>query len=37
MKNFEKRLKSLPDSIWLKIAHIEELKGPWVKGMQLSP
>ncbi|MDE2311812.1 MAG: Fic family protein [Patescibacteria group bacterium] len=37
MKNFDKRLSQLPDSVWAKIAHIEELKGQWITGAQLSP
>lgn len=41
MKNnnnkFDLRLQNIPDSIWLKITQIEELKGQWIKGAQLSP
>lgn len=37
MKNFDKRLSQIPDTIWAKIGQIEELKGHWVSGAQLSP
>ena len=37
MKNFDKRLNQIPDAVWAKIAQIEELKGHWVSGAQLSP
>jgi Fic family protein len=37
MNKFDKRLKKIPDDIWQKIAQIEELKGQWVTGAQLSP
>ena len=37
MRNFEKRFKKIPGSIWDKIAQIEELKGQWAKGAELSP
>lgn len=34
---FDQRLQNIPDSIWLKITQIDELKGQWIKGAQLSP
>lgn len=34
---FDQRLQNIPDSIWSKIAQIDELKGQWIKGAQLSP
>lgn len=34
---FDQRLQNIPDSIWLKITQIDELKGQWIKGSQLSP
>ncbi len=37
MKNFDKRLRKIPDSIWDKIAQIEALKDQWITGAQLSP
>ena len=37
MKSFEKRLNNVPDSIWSKIAKIDDLRGQWVSGAQLSP
>ena len=33
---FNLRLQNIPDSIWLKIAQIDELKGRWITGAQLS-
>jgi len=30
-------LQNIPDSIWLKITQIDELKGSWITGAQLSP
>src|SRR5260221_1653569 len=37
MANFDQRLTNLPQSILLKIAQIEELKGRWIAGTNLSP
>ncbi len=37
MANFDQRLTNLPQSILLKIAQIEELKGRWIAGSNLSP
>ncbi len=37
MKNFDKRLSNIPEAIWAKIAKIEDLKGQWIAGAQLSP
>lgn len=34
---FEKRLKQIPNEIWSKITQIEELKGRWIQGTNLSP
>ena len=34
---FEKRLKTIPSSIWSKITKIDELKGRWVGGLDLNP
>ncbi len=34
---FDKRLSQIPNEIWLKIAQIEELKGRWIQGTNLSP
>jgi len=33
----DQRLENLPGSVWAKIAQIDELKGRWVGGAQLSP
>ncbi|MBI1870629.1 MAG: Fic family protein [Chlamydiae bacterium] len=33
----EKRLRSLPENVWKKIAQIDELKGQWIAGARLSP
>ena len=33
----DQRLENLPTSIWAKIAQIDELKGQWIGGAQLSP
>ncbi|NGX49614.1 MAG: Adenosine monophosphate-protein transferase SoFic [Candidatus Anoxychlamydiales bacterium] len=35
-KRFEQRLNSLSSELWTKIAQIDELKGQWVAGSQLS-
>ncbi|NGX32429.1 MAG: Adenosine monophosphate-protein transferase SoFic [Candidatus Anoxychlamydiales bacterium] len=35
-KRFEQRLNSLSSELWTKIAQIDELKGQWVAGIQLS-
>lgn len=37
MANFDQRLTNLPQAIWLKITQIEELKGRWIAGANLSP
>lgn len=37
MKNFDKRLSNIPDAIWAKIGQIDDLKGRWTAGAQLSP
>ncbi len=34
---FDKRLNQIPSEIWLKITQIEELKGRWIQGTNLSP
>lgn len=34
---FDKRLGSLPPTVWAKIARIEQLKGQWIGGTRLSP
>jgi len=34
---FNLRLQNIPDGIWLKIAQIDEFKGSWITGAQLSP
>lgn len=34
---FDKRLSRIPNEIWSKIAQIEELKGRWIQGINLSP
>ncbi len=34
---FEKRLNQIPNEIWSKIAQVEELKGRWTQGTNLSP
>jgi Fic family protein len=34
---FEKRLKYIPSEIWSKITQIDQLKGQWISGAQLSP
>lgn len=34
---FDKRLKSIPPSIWSQIAQIDEYKGRWISGAQLNP
>lgn len=33
----DKRLSQIPNEIWSKIAQIEELKGRWIQGTNLSP
>ncbi|MGA2666601.1 MAG: Fic family protein [Patescibacteria group bacterium] len=35
--HLDKRLRVIPNTIWSKIAKIDELKGQWVAGAQLSP
>jgi Fic family protein len=37
MASFDKRLDNLPNIIWAKLAQIEELKGRWSAGSNLSP
>ncbi|MBI3385372.1 Fic family protein [Candidatus Gottesmanbacteria bacterium] len=37
MTDFEARLKNITQEIWIKIAQIEELKGKWSAGTNLSP
>src|SRR5579862_3649038 len=37
MANVNQRLENLPNSVWAKITHIEELKGRWSAGSNLSP
>ena len=34
---FDQRLQHIPSGIWSKIAKIDELKGRWISGAQLSP
>jgi len=36
-KRFEQRLKNIPAKIWNKFSQIDELKGRWIAGAQLSP
>jgi Fic family protein len=35
--SFEKRIERLPSGVWTKIAQIDELKGRWSAGANLSP
>lgn len=35
--HLDKRLDHLPETIWSKIAQIDELKGQWIAGARLSP
>lgn len=37
INRFDKRLSQIPNEIWSKIAQIEELKGRWIQGTNLSP
>ncbi len=37
MANFDLRLSTLPQDIWFKVTQIEELKGRWTAGVNLSP
>lgn len=37
LRKFDARLEHLPNSVWTKIAQIDELKGQWVGGVHLSP
>ena len=37
LEKFDARLEHLPNSVWTKIAQIDELKGRWVGGVHLSP
>ncbi|MDO8570320.1 MAG: Fic family protein [Candidatus Daviesbacteria bacterium] len=34
---FDKRLSQIPNEIWSKVTQIEELKGRWIQGTNLSP
>jgi Fic family protein len=36
-KRFNKRIDNIPAEIWAKISQIDELKGQWIAGAQLSP
>lgn len=36
-KRFDQRLAQIPAGIWSKITQIDELKGQWIAGAQLSP
>jgi Fic family protein len=36
-KRFEQRLAQIPADVWSKITQIDELKGHWIAGAQLSP
>ena len=36
-KRFDQRLAYIPNDIWSKITQIDELKGRWIAGAQLSP
>lgn len=33
----DKRLEAIPNDVWARIAKIDEIKGQWVSGAQLSP
>ncbi|MBI3985056.1 MAG: Fic family protein [Candidatus Levybacteria bacterium] len=35
--HFDKRLEQIPNKIWSKIAYVDELKGRWSAGVNLSP
>lgn len=37
MANFDLKLNNIPNEIWVKITQIEELKGRWIAGSNLSP
>lgn len=37
MANFDLRFNNIPNEIWVKITQIEELKGRWIAGSNLSP
>jgi len=37
LQGFDARIDRLPNSVWKKIAQIDELKGQWVGGVHLSP
>ena len=37
MKKFDSRLNNIPASLWTIIAKIDELKGRWTGGLELSP
>src|SRR5216683_92649 len=37
MATYKQRLENLPNDIWAKITQIEELKGRWSAGANLSP
>ena len=36
-ERFNKRIDNVPAEIWSKISQIDELKGQWIAGAQLSP
>lgn len=37
LSRYDKRLNQIPNEIWSKIAQIEQLKGRWIQGTNLSP
>ncbi|MBI2476148.1 MAG: Fic family protein [Candidatus Taylorbacteria bacterium] len=37
INRFDQRLASIPSELWSKITQIDELKGQWIAGAQLSP
>jgi len=37
IKQFDQRLKAIPDVIWQKITKIDHLQGQWIAGAKLSP
>ena len=37
INKFDQRLSAIPSSLWEKIARIDEFKGRWIAGAQLSP
>jgi Fic family protein len=36
-KHFNQRIENIPAEIWSKLSQIDELKGQWIAGAQLSP